>query len=134
MKPKYNFDGKQGAPKGNNNKGKNHRWRQAIDKAVKQYHCSEVKDADGKVIQHSVKAGQALDAMALRLVKEALHSEDYKFAMTEIGNRLDGKPTEHKVVDSTVTQEHGGVSEALGILLEFARRSETHVDEGVVSH
>ena len=110
-----------GAPKGNQNwKGK--RWTEAIDKAIKQY-------TDG-----DVKAGHALDAIAVRLVKEALHGEDYKFAMTEIGNRLDGKPTEHKVVDSTVTNQYGDVSQALGILREFARQGQVNPDEGAVSH
>jgi hypothetical protein len=119
-----NFRGKgepgRGAPKGNKN-GKGRRWSHAIEKAVKQY-------ADG-----NVEAGRALDRMAHRLVKEALYGEDYKFAMTEIGNRLDGKPTEHKVVDQSVTS-YGSVSEALGILREFARQSEADGHAGVVSH
>jgi hypothetical protein len=112
---------KSGAPFGNKHASKNKRWSQAIDKAVKQYHDGEVR------------AGQALDKMALRLVHEALYAEDYKFAVTEIGNRIDGKPTEHKVIDQSVTS-HGSVSEALGILREFARQSEVSRDEGTVSH
>jgi hypothetical protein len=112
---------KGGALPGNKNATKNRRWAEAIDKAVKQYNDGEVK------------AGHAMDKIALRLVKEALYGEDYKFAVTEIGNRIDGKPTEHKVIDQSVTS-HGSVSEALGILREFARQSETRGDEGAVSH
>ena len=122
-----------GAPKGNQN-SKGRRWTESIDKAIKQYQCAEQRDADGKVSREAIKAGHALDAIAVRLVKEALYGEDYKFAMTEIGNRLDGKPTEHKVVDTTVTNQYGDVSQALGILREFARHGQANADEGTVSH
>lgn len=109
---------------GRSNFKKGMRYREAIRKALLQYEKGEVK------------AGQALDAIARRLVHEALTSEDpqmVKFAMQEIGNRLDGKPTEHKVIDKSVTAHVEGLSEAAGILRRFAGFGETYTLEGVVS-
>ena len=70
-----------GAPLGNNNAGKNKKWAQAIDKALKQYNDGEVK------------AGFALDAIAKKLVKQAIEGDanDFKEAFKEIGDRIDGK-------------------------------------------
>jgi hypothetical protein len=70
-----------GAPKGNRNATKNRRWAQAIDKALKQYN-------EGDVTQ-----GHAMDAIARRLVKQAIVGDHNEFviSMREIGDRIDGK-------------------------------------------
>ena len=69
------------APIGNKNATKTKRWTQAIDKALKQYN------------EGDVERGQALDKIANRLVKQALlgDSNDFKVAMQEIGDRIEGK-------------------------------------------
>ena len=70
-----------GAPKGNNNATKSRRWAQAIDKALKQYN------------EGDVEKGFALDAIAKKLVKQAIQgdSNEFKEAFKEIGDRIDGK-------------------------------------------
>lgn len=73
-----------GAPLGNTNASfKNRRFSQAIDKATKQYENPDLK----------IEAGQALDAIGMRLVTMAIEGdrEDFKTAMREIGDRLEGK-------------------------------------------
>ena len=73
-----------GAPLGNKNASfKNRRFTQAIDKALKQYENPELK----------IEAGQALDHIGMKLVTKAVEGdrEDFKFAMTTIGDRLEGK-------------------------------------------
>lgn len=71
----------RGGQPGNNNAGKNKRWREAIDKALKQYN------------EGDVKAGQALDSIAMRLVGHGVTGNEaqFKTAMQEIGDRIDGK-------------------------------------------
>lgn len=66
---------------GNTNSTKNRRWAQAIDKALKQYH------------EGDVKAGEALDKIAMRLVGRAItgDSTEFREAVKEIGDRIDGK-------------------------------------------
>ena len=71
---------KAGAPKGNNNAGKGKAWRDALDKALKQYTDQE----------RSIARGQALARVAQRVVEDALDGN--KDAWQEIGNRLDGRP------------------------------------------
>lgn len=80
----------RGAPQGNYNAHKTRRWKQAIDKACKQYN------------EGGVEKGQALDKMALTLVGEALDptSEHYEFAVKEVGLRLDGKPQSSVEINS----------------------------------
>lgn len=71
-----------GPPIGNQNASKGKRWQEAIDKACKQFADKELK----------VKAGQALDRIAHKVVQAALEGDWW--AVTEIGNRLDGKPAQ----------------------------------------
>lgn len=80
-----------GAPKGNNNAGKNKRWSAAIDKALKQYN-----DGD-------VKAGHALDAIAMRLIRKAITTDDdqvFDKAIAVIGDRIEGKPSQSVQIGS----------------------------------
>ena len=59
-----------------------HEWSNALCEALDRYSNDEIK------------FGEALDKIAERLVEQALEGD--KFAITEIGNRLDGKPKEHR--------------------------------------
>lgn len=71
-----------GAPAGNKNAQKGKRWLEALDKALKQYTDKSKK----------IEAGQALDRIARMVVKEAL--DGAYWAIEEVGNRLDGKPSQ----------------------------------------
>jgi hypothetical protein len=74
-----------GAPIGNSNATKNKRWSQAIDKALKQYNEGDVKQ------------GQALDVIAMRLVRRAITTDDdqvFDKAIAVIGDRIEGKPSQ----------------------------------------
>ncbi len=111
------------APWGKKNSAKGLKFQSAIKKALASYESD------------TVAAGHALDAIGRRLVKEALTSDDpamVKFAITEIGNRLDGKAREHKVVDQSITTDYAGLSKAVGILRKFAGLGETYTLEGAV--
>ncbi len=59
-------------------------WRKAIERAV----CDEVTDPDNP----SGKKVKALRLLATKLVKQALKGD--VVAMKEIGDRLDGRPTQ----------------------------------------
>lgn len=74
-----------GAPKGSRNAAKNGAWRRAVETALKRYE------------DDIVKRGDALDKIAEKAIAMALAGD--LEAMREIGNRLDGKPTEHKVIE-----------------------------------
>jgi len=80
---------KSGGQLGNTNATKNKRWREAIDKALKQYNKGDVKQ------------GQALDKIALRLVDNAVvgDSQEFKESMKEIGDRLDGRAAQTLAID-----------------------------------
>ena len=71
-----------GAPKGNSNAARGKEWRDAIRKVLKQY---ENKEA-------GIERGMALRKIAERVVEQALIGN--KDAWNEIGNRLDGKPSQ----------------------------------------
>lgn len=75
-----------GAPLGNQNARKAKRWESAITRAL-------AKVADGA----GVEAG--LDKLASQLVRAAEAGEQW--ALIEIGNRLDGKPAQVVVGDSS---------------------------------
>lgn len=77
------------APFGNKNGTKAKRWTEAIDKALKRYTRAKT---EGDSPQEAVKAGEALDAIAVTVVEAALGGDWW--AVTEIGNRLDGKPAQ----------------------------------------
>mgnify|MGYP000530511012 CR=1 FL=1 len=76
------------APKGNSNAKKGRRWAEAITEALLEYKDDEIKQ------------GEALRAIGKKLVKKALEGD--KDAMKEIGDRLDGKPSQ------AITGEDGG--------------------------
>lgn len=74
-----------GAPNGNKNAIRGKVWRDALDKAIKQY----VNKKNG------IERGQALFKIATGVVEMALAGN--KDAIQEIGNRLDGRP--HQSMD-----------------------------------
>ena len=73
------------APRGNKNAAKGKRWEGALTKALARYS------------DDAVKAGQALDSIALVVVKQALEGD--REAIAEIANRLDGKPQQAVQLD-----------------------------------
>ncbi len=75
----------RGAQPGNTNGARGKVWRDALDKAVKQY----VDKGAG------IERGEALFKIATGVVKQALTGN--KDAIQELGNRLDGKP--HQSMD-----------------------------------
>ncbi len=84
------------APIGNTNGARGKVWRDALDKAVKQY---VDKDA-------GIERGEALFKIATGVVKQALTGN--KDAIQELGNRLDGKPHQSMDIglhDSTPLEE-----------------------------
>jgi hypothetical protein len=86
----------RGAQLGNTNGARGKVWRDALDKAVKQY---VDKDA-------GIKRGEALFKIATRVVAQALTGN--KDAIQELGNRLDGKPHQSMDIgihDSTPLEE-----------------------------
>ena len=70
----------RGAPAGNRNGAKGRAWRDALGWALRKY------EANG------VKPGFALRKIALNVVERAINGD--KDCWQEIGNRLDGKPTQ----------------------------------------
>lgn len=69
-----------GAPHGNQNASKGKEWSDAIRHALLTYEDEEIERK------------QALNAIAKKLVEKAIAGD--KDATQEIGNRLDGKPTQ----------------------------------------
>ncbi len=67
-----------GAPKGNKNATKSKDWEAALRRAIHNYE-------DDKVAR-----GEALHAIARKVVKKAIQDEDWR-AVEEIANRLDGR-------------------------------------------
>ena len=70
---------------------KNKRWTEAINKALKQYNEGEVK------------AGHALDVIALKLVRKAVTTNDdavFNNTINIIGDRIEGKTTQSVMVGS----------------------------------
>ena len=101
--------------KGNKNQSKTKPWKEAINKALKQYESNE----------KGVRRGDALRKIADQLVEAALDRKDenFQFAVKEIGLRQDGKPTEViELGDST--QKLVGISQAFAVLSDFAREPE----------
>lgn len=79
--------GKRGAPLGNTNGAKGKEWLSALQWALKKYETEEVKRTDS--LLNTVKRGQALRAIALRVVGEAIEGKEH--AIREISERIDGK-------------------------------------------
>jgi ribosomal protein L17 len=111
-----------GAPIGNNNAAKNKPWRDALDHALANYECEGSK----------IEKNMALRAIGKKLIQLALDGDLQ--AIKEIGDRVDGKSTEHKVIDKTVTERFEGLSEAAAILRKFAGLPKDDASQGDVSH
>jgi hypothetical protein len=90
-----------GAPLGNHNAAKGRRWADALHKALIRFQDPEQR----------IQAGQALDRIAERVVLMALAGD--KDAITEIGNRLDGKPGQS--IDATIDAGGGLLAVLAGI-------------------
>src|SRR6266511_3684664 len=93
-------------------------WQSAIRTAIREPHA---------------KHGTKLRALANAVVKEALAGQAW--AVTEIGNRLDGKAAQNLHVTGSVTHDLSGVSDAqlAAIIAETAsgeRSAETPDDPG----
>jgi hypothetical protein len=96
------------APLGNQNEAKGKRWAGAIRRALHEYE------------DETIKQGEALLAIARKVVKAALDGDPY--ARKEIGERLDGKPAQAVTVSGdednplrtsqTVTFVHASPEEA----------------------
>lgn len=74
-----------GAPKGNKNATKNRPWAEAIRRAALQYETTEVGRKE------------ALFKIAWKLIEKALEGD--AAAIRELGDRLDGKPSQAIVGD-----------------------------------
>ena len=108
---KGNLDGK--------NRNKNLPWKFAINRALsKKGKCEQAEE---------------LYLIAREVVECAQDRSDpnFKFAVQEIGQRLDGKAVE-TVELGTDTQRTLGVSAALGLLADFTRREEAVSGEVIV--
>lgn len=75
-----------GAPVGNANAAKGKRWQDALNKALARFES----------VDPPIAVGEALDKIAFRVVQGAL-AGDWD-SITEIANRLDGKPAQSVTV------------------------------------
>jgi hypothetical protein len=83
-----------GAPLGNKNAARGRRWREALDKALKQFsYAGFVDKATGLYAVDPVAPGQALERIARNVVYRAVVHQD-RDCEEEIATRLDGKPTQ----------------------------------------
>ena len=78
-----------GAPKGNKNAAKGREWYEALRYALASFETDVIA------------RGTALKAIAKKCVEQALDGN--RDAITEIGNRLDGKPSQ--IIDATIREE-----------------------------
>jgi hypothetical protein len=104
-----------GAPVGNQNAAKAKRWQDALHKALARFETE-----DGKI-----KAGQALDKIAERVVEKALSGD--KDSIAEIGNRLDGKPAQA----ITVAGDEDGGPIQHSLTVEFVNERGTEANDSV---
>ena len=110
----------KGAPKGNNNAGKGKDWTHALEWALDNYSSSTIKKA------------QALRAIANTVIQKAIEGDHQ--SIQEIGNRIEGKPTEHKHVTGNVAHDHSGLPTPSEILAGFAGESPESSDEAPTTH
>lgn len=83
-----------GAPLGNKNAARGRRWREALDKALKQFsYAGHVDKSTGLFAIDPVSPGQALERIARNVVYRAVVYQD-RDCEEEIATRLDGKPTQ----------------------------------------
>jgi hypothetical protein len=79
-----------GAPVGNKNNAKGKQWESAIKRALARAHGT---------------VDQGLDRVADKLVAAAVEGD--RDARTEIGNRMDGKPSEYVYLEQDLTINAG---------------------------
>lgn len=101
-----------GAPKGNRNATKNKPWSDSIRKRITQR--------------------KELDKLADKVIDMALEGD--LSAMKEIGDRLEGKSTEHKHHSGSVSHDHSGLPSPAEILAGFAGESPDIGDEVPTTH
>lgn len=90
---------KGGAPFGNQHAAKGRRWREALDKALKQYADAGIVDPQtGLFARAPVRMGEALDRIARNVVERAVIHQD-RDCEEEIALRLDGKPAQPIIGD-----------------------------------
>lgn len=77
-----------GAPLGNNNRGKNKEWRDALKRAVAR--VGSKQKGDGTAFQ------KGMNLIAEQLVEAANNGDSW--ALKEIGDRIDGKPAQQQIL------------------------------------
>ena len=85
------------APTGNNNAGQGKKWSSAIKRAL----ARKAEDTTDR----------GLDMLADKLIEEALNGTQW--AVQEVACRIDGKATEHTVIDQTVRHLDLGNADSL---------------------
>jgi len=100
------------APRGNKNATKNKPWSDSIRKRITQR--------------------KELDKLADKVIDMALEGD--LSAMKEIGDRLEGKSTDHKQVSGSVSHDHSGLPSASEILAEFAGDTSESGTEAPTTH
>lgn len=113
-----------GAPLGNKNATRAKRWQEAIDKALKRFNRAKV---EGDAPQDEVKAGEALDHIAMTVVAAAIDGDWW--AVAEIGNRLDGKPPQSIDITGEITHVRELTDAQLIERLERARNAGGTLEE-----
>ena len=121
-----NPNGAKNFPKdtrGNKNQSRTRPWKNAIKRTLKQY---EDKTA-------GITQGNVLRRIAEEMVECALdrNNPNYRFAVKELGLRLDGKPTETVEIGDT-TRELIGISAAYGVLASLTGKGEVIDGEVIV--
>jgi hypothetical protein len=94
------------APKGNDNAGDGKRWTAAIKRALARK-AEDVYD-------------RGLDQVADRVVQAAIDGQQW--AVAEVANRIEGKPTEHVVQEATITHVTVGNARTLANTLRAMER------------
>ena len=104
-----------GAQPGNKNAKKGAQWRQAIRKALAHY-----ADAQGD----KISAKRGLELVAHKFVEAAAAGEPW--AMKELGDRMDGKPTQGVEVSG---KDGGPIESVEWSLLPVAPVDETNTED-----
>ncbi len=112
-----------GGQPGNNNATKNKPWQDALRKMAMR--PTDEKDDEGKT-------KRKLEKIAETVVESAISGD--LAAAKEIGDRLDGKSTDHKHVTGNVAHEHSGVSRSLEILGDYLGEGPTGDTEAPKPH
>ncbi len=112
-----------GAPKGNTNATKSKPWQDALRK-ISMRPTGELDDEG--------KEKRKLEKIAETVVEAAIKGDLQ--AAKEIGDRLDGKSTDHKHVTGSVAHEHSSVSRSLEILDHYLGEGSTGDTEVITPH